>query len=38
MGSDPPKPKEPEKTLKGTCQLTQNRSKNTPLRSIRCVD
>jgi len=30
MGSEPPKPKEPEKTLKGRQSLTQNKSLNTP--------
>ena len=38
MGSDPPKPKEPEKTLKGISPFIQNKSRSTPQKSARCVE
>lgn len=36
MGSEPPKPVEPEKTLKGSKPVMQNKSRKTANRSTKC--
>jgi hypothetical protein len=38
MGSEPPKPVEPEKTLKGRPFIIQNKLKKTANRSTKCAD